>query len=225
MGHFLACRRHGIRASLPHFLPAPTLIGTFGAFIRIRSRIPDRRALFDVGVAGPLAGFLVTVPVLVYGIRHSSPEFFHAMPGYWYLFLGEPLAFSGLVRLLHGPLPPGTVLDYHPAAFAGWFGLLLTACNLFPISQLDGGHIGYSIFGRPFNTVSRAVFILILLLGFVYNGWVIWALVVFLLGFRHPPTLNDSVRPGLRRNLLALLALLVFALCFTPRPIIFVTML
>lgn len=224
MGHYIACRRHGIRATLPHFLPAPTLIGTFGAFIRIRGPIPNRRALFDVGVAGPLAGFLVTVPVLLFGIRHSSPEYFQVIPGCWHIFLGEPPAFSGLVRLLHGPLPQGSVLGYHPAAFAGWFGLLLTAFNLFPVSQLDGGHIGYAIFGRPFNAVSRAVFILILLLGFVYNGWLLWALVVFLLGFRHPPTLNDSARPGLRRTLLAILALLVFALCFTPRPIIFVTM-
>lgn len=224
MGHFIACRRHGIRATLPHFLPAPTLIGTFGAFIRIRSPIPNRRALFDVGVAGPLAGFLVTVPVLVYGIHASSPDIFRALPGYWYIFLGEPLVFSVLVRLLHGPLAPGTVLCYHPAAFAGWFGLLLTAFNLFPVSQLDGGHIGYALFGRPFNAVSRAVFILILLLGFVYNGWLFWALVVFLLGFRHPPTHNDSVRPGWWRKLMALIALLVFALCFTPRPIIFVTM-
>ncbi len=223
MGHYLACRRHGIRATLPHFLPAPTLIGTFGAFIRIKGPIPSRRALFDVGIAGPLAGFLVTIPVLIYGIQHSSPELFRSAPGFWHIFLGEPLAFSGLVLVLHGPLPPGMILDYHPAAFAGWFGLLLTAFNLFPVSQLDGGHLGYALFGRPYAAASRAVFIIILLLGFVYNGWLIWALIVFLLGFRHPPTLNDSLRPGLPRVLLAILALLVFALCFTARPIYFVT--
>jgi membrane-associated protease RseP (regulator of RpoE activity) len=223
MGHYLACRRHGIRATLPHFIPAPTMIGTFGAFIRIRGPIPSRRALFDVGIAGPLAGFLVTIPVLVYGIQRSTPEVFRPAPGFWHIFLGEPLVFSGLVRALHGPLAPGVILDYHPAAFAGWFGLLLTAFNLFPISQLDGGHLGYALFGRPYAAASRAVFIIILLLGFVYNGWLIWALIVFLLGFQHPPTLNDSLKPGLPRVLFGLLALLVFALCFTARPIYFVT--
>lgn len=222
MGHFIACRRHGIRATLPRFLPAPTLVGTVGAFIRIRSPIPHRRALFDVGVAGPLAGFLLTIPVLLYGIQHSTLRPVHHMPGYWHVFPGEPLIFAGLVHLLHGVLPHGTGLHYHPSAFAGWFGLLLTAFNLFPVSQLDGGHVGYAIFGRPFNAISRAVFILMLLLGFVYNGWLVGVLIVFLLGYRHPPTLNDSTRPGLLRTVLALLAALIFILCFTPRPIFFV---
>ncbi len=157
-----------------------------------------------------------------YGTRRRSCS--APTPGYWHVFLGEPLAFSRLVLALHGPLPTGMVLDYHPAAFAGWFGLLLTAFNLFPVSQLDGGHLGYALFGRPYEAASRAVFILILLLGFVYNGWLIWALIVFLIGFKHPPTLDDSLKPGPLRLVLALLALLVFALCFTPTPIYFVTL-
>jgi len=224
MGHFLACRRHRIRATLPHFLPAPTLIGTFGAFIRIRGLIPHRRALFDVGVAGPLAGFLVTIPVLVVGIQLSAPEALRAaVPGEVYLLLGEPLAWSGLVRLLHGPLPSDMVLGYHPTALAGWIGLLLTAFNLFPVSQLDGGHLGYALFGRGFAVVSRVVFICILLLGFVYNGWLVWALVVFILGVRHPPTLDDRLKPGPLRAVLAIVALIVFTLCFTPRPIWLIT--
>ncbi len=219
MGHYFACRRHGIRATLPHFLPAPTLIGTFGAFIRIRSPIPGRKALLDVGASGPLAGFLAALPVLVYGVSQSTPQALRFIPGHWQVFVGEPLAFSILVRLLHGPLPDSMVLVYHPAALAGWFGLLLTAFNLFPISQLDGGHIGYAVFGRLFNTVSRVVFIIIILLGFVYNGWLFWAVIVFLLGFRHPPTL-DQTPPGPLRLGLAVLSLLVFFLCFTPRPLI-----
>ncbi len=224
MGHFFACRYHGIRATLPHFLPAPTWFGTFGAFIRIRGPIPSRRALFDVGVAGPLAGFLVTIPVLVYGLGHSTPQLFRPVPGYWHIFLGQPLAFSGLVRLLHGPLPPGVVLEYHPAAFAGWIGLLITAINLFPVSQLDGGHLCYSLFGRSFFlAASRVVFIIILLLGFVYKGWLIWPLIVFFIGFKHPPTLNDSLKPGPGRKLIAAVAVLVFALCLTIRPIYFIT--
>lgn len=221
MGHYLACRCYGIRATLPHFLPAPTLIGTFGAFIRIRGPIPDRRALFDVGLAGPLAGFAVTLPVLAYGISRSTIEPLRLAPGLWYVFLGEPLAVTGLVHLIHGPVPAGAVLDYHPAALAGWFGLLLTAFNLFPVSQLDGGHIGFALIGRRFAAVSRAVFAAILLLGFVYNGWLIWALVVFLMGFRHPAGLEGTRRPGPLRWLLALVALLVFVACFTPRPIYF----
>jgi membrane-associated protease RseP (regulator of RpoE activity) len=224
MGHYLACRRHRIRATLPHFLPAPTLIGTFGAFIRIRGPIPHRRALFDVGVAGPLAGFLVTLPVLALGVSLSAPETLRAaVPGEIHLLPGEPLAWSGLVRLFHGPLPPDAVMGYHPTALAGWFGLLLTAFNLFPVSQLDGGHLGYALFGRPFALVSRLVFIGILLLGFVYNGWLVWAMVVFILGFRHPPTLDDRTGLGSLRVVLAVVALLVFILCFTPRPLMMIT--
>jgi len=221
MGHYLACRRYRIRATLPHFLPAPTLIGTFGAFIRIRGPIPGRRALFDVGLYGPLAGFAVTLPVLAWGISLSTVEPLRLAPGLWHVFLGEPLTVTALVHLIHGPLPAGAVLAYHPAALAGWFGLLLTAFNLFPVSQLDGGHIGFALIGRRFAALSRAVFVGILLLGFVYNGWLIWALVVFLMGFRHPAGLERTPRPGALRWGLALLALFVFAICFTPRPIYF----
>ncbi len=218
LGHFLACRRHGIEATWPVFLPAPTLIGTLGAFIRIRSPFPSKRALFDVGVAGPLAGFVVTVPVLVLGIALSRLGGTAGGDGAG-LSLGEPLGFSLLARLLLGSAAEGAVW-IHPTAFAGWFGLLATALNLFPVGQLDGGHLCYAVFGRKVAYVvsTLAVIGLILLGVFCWPGWLVWALMVTLIGLRHPWVYAEQ-RLDRRRLVLAGIALLVFVLSFTPVPL------
>jgi len=218
MGHFFACRRHGIAATLPHFIPAPTLIGTFGAFIKIRSPFSSKNSLFDVGLAGPLAGFLAALPVIAIGIALSRVADRGELAAG--LTLGEPLVFKLFSWLLLGELPANSGLLVHPMAFAGWFGLLATAFNLFPIGQLDGGHILYAVLGRKKAYIAGVASIAILaLLGiFFWQGWLFWALIVTVIGLRHPPIFEHE-RLDRKRKILAAVALLIFILCFTPSPL------
>ena len=218
MGHFVACRRHGIEATLPHFLPAPTLIGTFGAFIKIRSPFSSKKALFDVGLAGPLAGFLAALPVIAVGISWSRLVEKGTLDGG--LTLGEPLLFTLLGRLFLGVVPAQRELLVHPMAFAGWFGLLATAFNLFPIGQLDGGHILYALLGKKKAYCAGVTSVIILvILGVVFwQGWLLWALLATLIGLRHPPIFEEE-RLDAKRKALAFVALLVFIFSFTPAPL------
>lgn len=222
MGHYVACRYYRVDASLPYFLPAPTpLTGTLGAFIKIRSRIPSKLALFDIGIAGPIAGFVVAVPALIVGLMLSRvvmlPQDF---PG---LELGEPLLFRIASHLIFGSIPDGWSINLHPVAFAAWFGLLATALNLFPISQLDGGHIAYAVLGPRATWVTMAMLTVAIGLTTVSSSWIVWTgllvLMLLFVGPRHPPTLNDAVPLGRTRLLLAVFALLMLILCFTPAPI------
>jgi membrane-associated protease RseP (regulator of RpoE activity) len=231
MGHYVACRRYGVNSTLPFFIPAPwgpigpgyawlplSFIGTFGAVIRIKSPFPDRKALFDVGIAGPLCGFIVALPVLVLGIFEArlipaadAPEDS--------VGLGTPLLFNVAVHALRGDVPAGMVLNFGPLALAAWFGLLITALNLMPVGQLDGGHVAYAVLRRRALIVSRVVSALALVLVWLRPLWLVWAVLLFLLGRRHPPTLDDATPLGAPRVGLACVAVVVFALCFTPSPI------
>lgn len=221
-GHYVACRRYGVDASLPYFLPAPLpLTGTFGAFIRIRDVIPHKRALFDIGAAGPFAGFVVAVPLLVLGLWLSRPV---PMPTHLEMIaLGEPLIYQAAEHALWGSLPGDQLLHLHPVGIAAWFGLLATALNLFPVAQLDGGHVAYAVFGARARWITLASAAVILALTLVSGSWITWAalvvVVLFVAGPSHPPTANDLVPLGRRRLALAVAAVLVFALCFTPAPI------
>jgi membrane-associated protease RseP (regulator of RpoE activity) len=218
MGHFFACRFHGIESTLPFFIPAPTLIGTFGAFIKIKSPFSSKKALFDVGLAGPLAGFLVALPVIALGISRSRiVEKGSLQTG---LILGEPLVFQLFSRLLLGEIPAQHGVLIHPMAFAGWFGLLATAFNLFPIGQLDGGHILYAVLGRKkaYYAGIASIVILALLGIFFWQGWLFWALIATLVGLRHPP-IFEAERLDRKRKILAAAALLIFILAFTPAPL------
>jgi membrane-associated protease RseP (regulator of RpoE activity) len=221
-GHYLACRYYRISASLPYFLPMPLgIVGTLGAVIRIRQPITSKGPLFDVGVAGPFAGLLVAVPALLLGLTMSRAVPFP--PVFSGVEFGEPLLFKAAEWLVWGDVPDALSLNLHPMAFAAWFGLLVTALNLLPIGQLDGGHITYAVFGR------RAVFITIAALGagiglcFYSYSWIVWTGLLILLlsvfGWRHPPTWDERVPLDRTRLWLALLALVVFAVCFTPAPI------
>jgi len=219
LGHFMACRRHHIRATWPYFIPAPTLVGTFGAFIKIQSPFPSKKALFDVGVAGPVAGFFVALPIIAIGIHHS--RIIEAQTLEAGITLGEPLVFQLFTLLVKGPLPADQDILIHPIAFAGWFGLLATAFNLFPIGQLDGGHILYSLLGKKSRHVALAAIAAIVLLGiFFWQGWLFWALIVTFIGLRHPPIYEDEVIDR-RRKVWAAVALIIFILSFTPAPISF----
>jgi membrane-associated protease RseP (regulator of RpoE activity) len=220
-GHYLACRYYNIDATLPYFIPAPTLVGTFGAFIKIRAPITNKKVLFDIGIAGPLAGFIVSLPTMIYGIMMSKSLPPAEMAEGMYLHLGDPLIFKLLQKLLLPSIPANYDLLLHPLAFVGWFGCLATCLNLFPVSQLDGGHIAYSIFGSQYSKISKFIFFGIIGMGVLsgYYGWFFWALILFFLGFRHPPTLNDELELGRGRKILAFVAFLLLILTFTPKPI------
>ncbi len=217
MGHYLACRRHRLDATLPFFIPFPLGIGTLGAFIRIRSAIADKRELFDVGASGPLAGFVVTIPVLLAGIALSTPGAEDIASGG--IILGEPLVFRLLAHLLHPGLPEGMTLFIHPLGFAGWVGLLATALNLLPFGQLDGGHITYALFGRLHRLAAWPLLAVLVVLGFWWMGWWLWAVIALVMGVRHPRVPDEQVPLDSRRRLLGWLCIAVFVLCFMPEPI------
>lgn len=222
MGHYVACRYYGVDASLPYFLPAPLpLTGTLGAFIRIRQPIATKRELFDIGIAGPIAGFVVAVPVLVVGMMLS--DVVRVPPDFQGMELGEPLLFKLASWLTWGSQPDGYSVNMHPMAFAAWFGLLATALNLFPIGQLDGGHISYAVLGRRSTTVTMVMVICLIGLTFISSSWMVWTLLTIgmLLAFgpRHPRTADEDVPLDKTRLRLAAFAALMFVLCFTPAPI------
>ena len=221
-GHYYACRYYGVDASLPYFLPAPLpLTGTLGAFIRIRQPIPTKRQLFDIGIAGPIAGFLVAVPVLLAGM--SLSRVVPIPPDFQGVELGEPLLFKVVSWLQWGTPPEGYSINMHPMAFAAWFGLLATALNLFPIGQLDGGHISYAVLGRKSTLVTGAMVLCLIGLTFVSSSWTVWTMLtigmLLIFGPRHPRTIDEDVPLDRSRLLLAVFALIMFILCFTPAPI------
>jgi membrane-associated protease RseP (regulator of RpoE activity) len=218
-GHYFACRYYGIDATLPFFIPFPSLVGTLGAFIRIRGRIPHRRALFDVGIAGPLAGFVVTIPVLIFGLYGSYFVPDSSIEGGGPL-LGDPLLLQWFARLFLGPTPEGMTLVIGPMGLAGWFGLLLTGLNLLPIGQLDGGHVTYALLRDRAALVSRLAFWGCV--GLIYFGpnWVVWSLLLLLLGRRHPQTSDDDAPVGDGRAVVGLIGLVVFVVSFVPNPVV-----
>jgi membrane-associated protease RseP (regulator of RpoE activity) len=229
-GHYAMSRRHGVAVTLPYFIPAPSFIGTFGAFIRIKSIVPDRRALFNIGVAGPIAGFVVAVPAIVVGLWLSEVRPATALSGFG---LGSSLLFTGMVHAVLGVSPEAYDVVLHPVAFAGWIGLFVTALNLIPAGQLDGGHIVYSLFGRWHRAVTVLCLLSLLPLGWYWPGWWVWAFVVFWLSgayvawrqgwryaFLHPPLLNETLPPSPAQKVVAAIALVIFLLSFPPVPFI-----
>jgi membrane-associated protease RseP (regulator of RpoE activity) len=216
LGHFFACRYYHIPASYPYFLPAPTLIGTLGAFIRIRAPIINRRALFDVGLAGPVVGFLFAVPALIVGILLSK-----VVPGaesQGLIVFGNPPLMKLLESVLRPNVRPGDLL-LDPVGRAAWVGLFVTALNLLPASQLDGGHVVYAVAPDKHRYLSLAVIILLVPMAYFWSGWLLWAVLLLLLGFRHPPLLDQWEPLNDKRRFWAFIALVIFLLCFTPIPL------
>lgn len=215
MGHYIAARLYSVDASLPYFLPSPTLIGTFGAFIRIRSPIFTKRALFDIGIAGPIAGFVALVLVLGAGLGLSR-----VVPGAVRngdFAFGVPLLIRAGAALRFPGVPAGDVL-LHPVARAAWVGALTTALNLIPIGQLDGGHILYSLLGERSRKFSRFFIILLIPMAYFAFNWLIWAILLFFLAFRHP-SVPDETPLDRYRVWWALGAGVILLLCFMLTPV------
>ncbi len=223
MGHYLCCRRYRVWASLPYFIPFPSLAGTMGAFIRIRSAIRSRAALFDIGIAGPIAGFVPAVAALFVGLALSKPAPPPA-PFAETVEFGHPLIFSAaqhmLAWLTHAPVYrlPLERVYLHPIAFAAWIGMVVTSLNLLPGGQLDGGHILYAVFPRRHRIVTALTVLALIPLGLQSVGWWVWSIVLLATGWRHPEV---PLRPGLdrKRKTLALLAVVLLVITITPVPI------
>jgi membrane-associated protease RseP (regulator of RpoE activity) len=225
MGHYVACRVYHVDASLPYFLPLPLPpTGTLGAVIRIREQFPTRAVLFDIGVAGPIAGFVVLVPALFWGLAMSTLVAAPEGPTAW---LGEPLLFKLAARVMFGAIPAAQTLNIHPMVFAAWFGMLATALNLLPFGQLDGGHITYALFGRKSSVISMITFsaVIGLVLFVSVSVWLVLAAMMLIMlkvvGREHPPVRNEYEPLGSQRVAVALLALVILIVCFTPAPFSF----
>ncbi len=249
MGHYFYGRKYGVDITPPYFIPAPPFIspiGTFGAFIKIKSPISTKKALFDIGIAGPLAGIIASIPILIIGIKLSTVIDISGHDGGF--LLGSPLIFTFFSELFFGKLPEGQDLFLHPVAFAGWVGLFVTALNLIPSGQLDGGHIVYAIFSRKYHRITSIAMITVLVIfgvgtesimilsdrylssgvsSFVnrlpafegWPGWILWAVLLTLIGTKHPPTIHEEEELDGRRKLLGFVSLLIFIGCITPVPI------
>lgn len=220
LGHFLACRYYKINATLPYFIPAPTLIGTFGAFIKIKSPITKKQQLFDIGVAGPLTGFILSVPALVYGLSLSKAVLPIARDEAFVYVFGEPLILKIFVAMIFKNIPPDYSIYLHPIAFAGWVGILVTALNLFPFGQLDGGHISYALLGKKSRNLNRFFLGVFIAMGiFFWVGWFIWAFLLLFLGLKHPPVQDEGAPLSPRRKFISYVVILIFMLSFIPDPI------
>jgi membrane-associated protease RseP (regulator of RpoE activity) len=221
VGHYVLARVHRVEATLPFFIPGPPippLPGTLGAVIRMRNTPQSRRALFDIGAAGPWAGLLVAFPAVVIGLRLSDVQPLDPRVGAD--VLGDSLLFSLLTRLVLGVDPSGFMVDPHPMVLAGWWGLLVTAMNLMPVGQLDGGHVMYAAFGRYHRWISWGMmtFLVVLGVGGSY-GWLVWAALLFMIGLDHPVPADPATPLGKGRMTLAVLTMVMFVLTFVPFPL------
>jgi len=218
LGHYLACRYYKIDATLPFFIPAPTIIGTMGAFIKIRSPITQKRQLFDIGVAGPLVGYILSVPALIYGLSLSKAV--TAVPDEGSIIFGEPLLLKIIGSYFFRGVPSDFDIILHPVAFAGWVGILVTALNLFPIGQLDGGHIFYAMIGKKSVRYARLILVIFVVMGvFFWVGWFVWAVLISVLGVKHPRIIDEYVPLSPLRKIIGLAVILIFVLSFIPDPV------
>ena len=219
LGHYVLSRLHGVPTSLPLFIPGlPHFVGTFGAIIRMRAPLTDRRALFDIGVAGPIAGFVVAVIALVIGLRLSTVV---PIQGNYGMHLGEPLLLQFVSWVVIGPLGPTADVILHPVGFAAWFGLFITSLNLLPIGQLDGGHVAYALLGERQRSVAVALVPILMVFGWLgWKGWFLWVGLAGLMGLAHPPVRNPGRELGATRVLVGWIALLIFAVTFSWEPFI-----
>jgi len=219
MGHFLMTRRYGVPASLPFFIPFLPPFGTLGAIIKMRGSMTSRRALFDIAVAGPLAGFFFTIPAIILGLKHSSvlPLSEVSVPTFR---LGDSILFLALAKVFVGIVPEGFDIFLHPVAFAGWIGLYVMALNLLPIGQLDGGHVVYALMGQRSRwAFSIALGIFALIAWYFFRPWFFLIALILVLGLiKHPAPRDDQTPLDVKRKLIGVFMLILFILSFTPVP-------
>ena len=217
LSHYFASKKHGVNATLPYFIPAPTIIGTFGAFIKMKSPIVTRKALIDIGASGPIAGFIVSVIAVMIGLHLSKIVPVSETKGA--LTLGDSILFSFLAQTVLGVTPADSDILLNPVAFAGWIGLFVTSMNLIPVGQLDGGHIAFALLGEKQTRLSFILVLVMSLLGvLLWEGWIIWAVLLLVLGLRHPPVISWEVPLDKRRKVIGWLAFVIFILTFIPVP-------
>ncbi|MDQ7784459.1 MAG: site-2 protease family protein [Desulfomonilaceae bacterium] len=221
MGHYIAARRRFLDVSPPYFIPAIPPVGTFGAFIKIRSPIPNKRVLMEVGASGPIAGSLVAVPLLVIGSLYSEVKTVAAPVEGNAIHFGTSLVLELLLFLRFGDLPQQATVFLHPTAMAAWFGLFITALNLLPLGQLDGGHVVYALFGpRRARIVSLLAFGCLIPLGiWLWLGWLLFGTLALFIGLRHPPPLDSYTPLDRRGRVIGWTAIIIFAMTFIPAPI------
>lgn len=218
LSHYLSSRKHKVDATLPYFIPAPTIFGTFGAFIKMKSPIATRNALMDIGASGPIAGFVLSVFASVIGLLFSTAAPVSSATGG--LIFGNSLLFAGLSRLIVGPVPANYDVVLNPIALAGWIGFFVTSLNLIPVGQLDGGHIAYALLGERHTNLSKVLIGGLVILGFfTWEGWIVWAVLLLILGFRHPPIMYSAIPLDPKRKLIGWIALVIFVLTFIPVPV------
>lgn len=217
LGHYLTARKYGVSVTLPYFLPIPhPLIGTMGAFIRIKSVLPNKQALVRIGLAGPLTGFILAVPITIIGLVLSKAVNVTDVSNSF--GLGSSLLFHFIYNILHPNLPKGYDIVLHPMAFAGWLGFFVTAMNLLPVGQLDGGHIAYAVFGKRRKYLMIAVIASMTALGLLWPGWFFWVLLIIVFGLRHPKAQDEITQLKKSDKILAGLAFLILILAFIPNP-------
>lgn len=217
LSHYISSKRHNTKATLPYFIPAPSIIGTFGAFIKMQSPIITRKALIDIGASGPIAGFIVSVVACVFGLSISEVSSLTNTKGV--LSLGDSLLFSFLSKLVLGVTPDDKDILLHPVAFAGWIGLFVTSLNLIPIGQLDGGHILYAMLGESHRRISMFLIVVLMILGiFYWEGWMLWAVLMLILGIKHPPVIYWETPLEGKRRFIAILTFIIFVITFVPVP-------
>lgn len=218
-GHYFAARRYGLDTTLPFYIPIPPFlspIGTLGAVIKMKTPLYNRRILMDVGAAGPLAGVAAALPILVYGILNAPLVPDWEGPG---LTFNEPLMFTGLERLLRPDIPPGGDIQATSPVLAGWLGLFVTALNLLPVGQLDGGHVVYALLGKGQHRVGALCFVALAGLGWLWSGWWLWVVLILVaVRIKHPPVLDLEIPLDARRKAIGWVTVLLFALCFHPLP-------
>ncbi len=217
-GHYYFARKHQVNATLPYFIPAPTFIGTFGAFIKIKSPIYRKDALLQIGAAGPIAGFIVAVPALIIGLSLSQiVDISTANIG---ITLGDSILIKILTTVIFPSLNNTQDVILHPIAFAGWIGLLVTMLNLLPIGQLDGGHIAYAMLGRKYDKVSKFALLALIPMGLLSLNWLVWAILIIVLmrTTKHPPVNDIDVPLSDKNKRIGYICLAIFVLCFIPIP-------
>ena len=222
--HYIASKKHGIEASLPYFIPVPpplSIFGTFGAVIRMKAPITTKNALIDIGASGPIAGFIISVIATIIGLSFSkimpSPTSVDGI----FLHFGDSLLFKGLITAVLGTVPDNYDVFLHPVAFAGWIGFFVTSINLIPVGQLDGGHILYALAGDKHTIFSKLLIGVMFIMGiFLWEGWIIWGVLLIILGFRHPPIVYSGMPLDPKRKIIGWISLIIFILTFTPVPIV-----